>query len=50
MVEKYIAKDAEKMGNSKYVEDDEGVEDDPNDIIEKVDELCRGIGLFQPLL
>ena len=36
---KYFVKEAEKKDEFKYVEPDEGVEDDSNKIIEKVDEL-----------
>jgi len=36
---KYFVKAAEKKDESNYVEPDEGVEDDPNEILEKVDEL-----------
>ena len=36
---KYFVKEAEKKDEFNYVEPDEGVEDDPNEIIEKVDEL-----------
>ena len=38
-IRKYFVKAAEKKDEFKYVEPDEGVEDDPNEIIEKVDEL-----------
>ena len=36
---KYFVKAAEKKDEFNYVEPDEGLEDDPNEIIEKVDEL-----------
>ena len=36
---KYFVKEAEKKDEFNYVEPDEGVEDDPNEMIEKVDEL-----------
>ena len=40
MVEKYVVKEAEKMENSRYVEDDEEVKD-TKEIIEKLDELIE---------
>ena len=36
---KYFVKEAEKKDDFKYVEPDEGVEDDSNEMIKKVDEL-----------
>ena len=38
-IRKYFVKEAEKKDEFNYVEPDEGVKDDPNEIIEKVDEL-----------
>ena len=38
-IRKYFVKAAEKKDEFNYVEPDEGVKDDPNEIIEKVDEL-----------
>ena len=38
-IKKYFVKEAEKKDEFKYVEPDEGVKDDPNEIIQKVDEL-----------
>ena len=38
-IRKYFFKAAEKQDEFNYVEPDEGVGDDPNEIIEKVDEL-----------
>ena len=38
-IRKYYVKAAEKQDRYNYVEPDEGVKEDPNEIIEKVDEL-----------